>query len=289
MKIKKLLMLFFVMTLVISLPLAIAEDETTDDSTTLKEDEAEIVNETTSYGAEVRVLQLQKAISRNIVAGEEVLEAVKDTITDEDKTKAQEIIDTLKTLKTETEEFNYEEEADVLAELYVSLKKDARDLGKEFRDLTKDYLKDIDMQQLRKRIQEKNQKNSQVLSEKIKEKRQADREERLLALLNRLGIEDEEVIAKIKAGELNIGQARSALVKATKGLSKEKREQALEKVKTEKTKRDQMKQKAMNKIKVAREKMAKNSSPIAQKVKERAKERLAIHRETLNGKGGPNK
>src|SRR3989339_1700168 len=179
---KKMMSILLMLLLVLSIvPIALAEDDTTDqtdaetemeedDTTDQTDEETEMEAEAMSTipGAEVRLLQLEKAIALNIERGKEVITEV------ENSTELESILSEMEALLTEVQ--NADPAAEDAVQTFVDLKHDARDLVKDFRENARELIKEEKAAQLRERIRSMEHKE---LKEKIQSKIRAFNAQRL--------------------------------------------------------------------------------------------------------------
>jgi hypothetical protein len=98
----------------------------------------------TSHGAEVRLLQLQKSIERNIIYGENIIEWIDGVNSSYDTSAMESLVDELKEIKDEVVSVNLSQDSDELVRQFVDLKGDAINVTAEFRELVHDFMKETE-------------------------------------------------------------------------------------------------------------------------------------------------
>jgi len=124
------------------------ENETEDDVDDKTEKEIEIVNNT--FGAEIRLLQLEKALLKNILKGEmavQVLIGLNFTTNE-----LESILTKMKALLEEVRAANTSSNASV--EIFVFLKNESKNFTTQFRETIRGLLNDTSLSELRVRIKE---------------------------------------------------------------------------------------------------------------------------------------
>ena len=246
-----LLMLLMVVSIV---PLAFAEEdttdedpvdlETTDDGAEEEEEELELELEleeevdeetqeeveamTTLNGAEMRLLQLEKSITRNIEHGKEVIAKVQED--GGDSTDLELIIERLEALLVEVQAVD--SAAEDAVSTFVDLKKDAIGLSKEFRDAARGILKDK-AEVLRNRLRSmKQSQKQQKLQERIREKARKHNAENLADTLEKLGFENkDELLEQLKNAEATIKDIRAKIQEKIKEMTPEEKKEAFSSIK----------------------------------------------------------
>ncbi len=150
------------------IPLVYAEDAadsmnaiTIDDKT---RKQAEIMNN--GIGAEIRLLQLEKAILRNIEKGEAILSYLNDS--DVDLLELEAIIAELELLKQEVHSADFN--ATDAVRVFVDLKHDAVNLTKDFRETVRVFLNGSIIEQLQQRLRNMTGNQTKNLSNRIQAK-----------------------------------------------------------------------------------------------------------------------
>ena len=246
------------MLLIISIiPVAIAEEnngttiDTTVNAEVDAETQAEIETMDTKLGSGMRLLQLERAITRQMLRGVEVIkiidekvasgELVLDDIAKEQVAQAKEIVSVdFPQLITELQTINPQDgEA---AKKFIAVKDDAKQLTQEFAKLllantgifhsredilamAREAAKNVDRTELKE------------LNQKIIEIRRQFNADRANTILARVGSADPALVEKIKTGQINFGQIRQEIAKRITSLPPEERRAAVQKVREDNTKR----------------------------------------------------
>ena len=264
---KKIMTILFLALFAIMLPLAIAEDE---DLSTDEQDEVDDLR--TPLGAEVRLLQLERSITRNIESGNEIIAYLTEQDVSANFTKLESIITELELLLEDVQAMDPEGDAKELALEFVEIKRQAIELSKEFRTEAVQYLSEEDAEQLRERIQERIQETLGDLDDTILEKRRQFNAERVGDIFGRLGINDTAVIERIRDGNLTLGEVRSHIVNAAKNMTGQQRAEAAQRINEERAKLNVFREAAAEKVK----------NEIQQRVQERLEENRERVQERIN-------
>lgn len=286
------------MVLVIGMPLSLAEEEatTTETSDTTTED---VVDETTAeeikvmsngIGAEIRLLQLEKRITRNILVGNEVIAAVEEA--GEETSELEAIISEMELLKKEVQEAD--PTAEDAAKIYVDLKSDAIDLSQQFREKANDLLGEQERVQIRERVREMSNDEITGLQEKIQNRIRTYNTEQVKSMFEIAGITDEALLAKVENGEATKAEIKEALRTALQGMDKDEKKAAMIEMKEQGIKRNVFQ---MNAVEQARlnnavrkeERLTNRLNKLGNaedKVQERLQERIQERIDGLGGMGG---
>ena len=202
-----------------------SEDETdSDDEDDEDEEEAEATRD--NLGAKVRMLQLKRAITRRVLWGQNVVEYMNDNNVTGNVTELQGIVDDLKVLADEAGELAKSDVAgDRAVEKYLEIKRSAKELVKQFREIAKDALKESDKSALRRRFGEIERDMLKEINDEIREIIREHNVQKVREHLREMGIEREEIIKKIESGELNASEIRLRLREELRDLSERKREE----------------------------------------------------------------
>lgn len=225
---KKLFLVLMVLSALLAYPI-LAEETATAEVTTTAEDamQNEVVMMSNNFGAQVRLLELQKAITRNIAAGNEIIAAIKEKGNDTSDLEA--VISEMELLLAQVKAAD--PTAENAVQTFVDLKQDAIDLSKEFREKSKPYLKDADVAQLKEKIKNINQEAIKQLKAEIQQKRIAFNAEKFTKIYQILGISDTSLIDKYKNGEATEKEIKEQIKAQVKTMSKEQRKAAFAQIK----------------------------------------------------------
>jgi hypothetical protein len=248
----RLVVLMLLLLVAISLvPIAMAEENTTTTNTTgnetvdtnttdtgtnsTAETNSTLTNETEDevgavvypYGAEVRLLQLEKALAQNILKGEEVIKYLLEQNSAADVTELNSILDKMSILLEEIKAAPTEGTGEELAQIYVDLKSDAISLTKQFREEVKDLLSASARNRLTERFKNMNHTYINRLENAIEEAKHLYNSEQVKALFTSLNITDEDLISAVENGTATTEDIKDAVESALEGMTKEQREEAM--------------------------------------------------------------
>ncbi len=231
---KKILGIIIVLMLLVSIsPLALAEDEaggTTEEVEIDEEtqEETEIMN--CSVGAEIRLLQLEKAITKNIIKGNETISVLKEL--DYNTTALEAILAELELLLEEVQAAD--PNATDAVQVFVDLKSDAKELTKEFRDTLKAMLDDEALESLRERIRVEFQNLN--LSKKILNRIRSYNRNQLYRLYDFISYVNNSFLDEYENGNITKEQMKNQIGKIINDMTKEKRNQIFSELKESKIK-----------------------------------------------------
>lgn len=215
---------------------------TVDDSTN-----REIAIMDNGRGAEIRLLQLEKAIVRRIAIGELVVAAF-DSI-GQDTTELSTILDSLEELRIKVSETDPTAEDRV--EQFVSLKAEAIELIKSFKDIAhtmKDSLSEEQLEELRtafKEINEDRKPELETIKAKIRERIRFHNAEKVKEFL---GEDAKDLAQRIQNGEITKDQIRAELRNSFSKLSEDQKKGIYDKALQANVDRIAAKRIAVNKI-----------------------------------------
>ena len=219
--------------------LAVAdEEENVDDETDLEDEEPidyetkeelEIMNN--SFGAEIRLLQLEKALAKNILKGEmtvEVLVSLEYNTTD-----LQAILEEMKLVLEEVQSADPESNESV--EIFVDLKSDAKNLTTQFREKLKELLSDVKYKEIKEMVKENASEELENYSKQIRNRIKQFNRNQIYRLY---GLLDEDVnnsfVNQYMNGTMELNQVKIQLNKMVNAKIKEKRMEIFQKIIKEK-------------------------------------------------------
>ena len=227
---KKMLNILIVLILLSSmLPLAFA-DESGNTSNDIEIDaetqqQTEIMN--CSVGAEIRLLQLEKAITKNIIKGNETVSVLKDL--DYNTTELEAILAELEFLLWNVQEAD--PNATDAVQVFVDLKSDAKELTEEFRDTLKAMLDDETLEGLRERIRLMTCEQVQNLTKKIENRIRTYNKNQLHRLYGFLDDLNNSFLEGYETGNITKEQVKNQISKIVNNMTKEKRNQIFSELK----------------------------------------------------------
>lgn len=195
------------------------------------EEETEIMN--TLLGAEIRLLQLEKAIIKNIEKGERAVEVLK--LLDYDTTDLEAILEEMQLLLEEVQAAD--PNSDDSLQLFVDLKSDARNLTKEFRETIKELLSDAKYRELKQQIQGMACEGLQDLSKKIQNRIKQFNRNQIHRLYGLIGETNEPLAEGYENGTCNLSQVKLQISKMVNHMIKEKKQEMFYELKGEKIKK----------------------------------------------------
>lgn len=202
------------------------EVETTSEEPSNETKDVEVM--TDHPGVVVRVTELQERIERAVVNGETIiaqLSAQGKTVTD-----LQSIVDSLKSLKDQAGQIDTNQDVSASTAQFVSIKKQAIDLVKQFRDKVRALVPPGQRDELKKKAKEAEASALKALRDKVKQVRQAHNREAFENVLQRLGVALPEIEAKLANGTISVADARKAIRDAFQGLPSDKKANARQKL-----------------------------------------------------------
>jgi chromosome segregation ATPase len=178
------------------------EDETSDEET-----EEEVSAFEHPEGAEMRLLQLEESIAKTIVKAEEIIARVAGL--NESTTELEDLVAQLQDLQLEVADLD--PNADDAVETFVAIKKDAKNIVKQFRELVHEIIPEQDRDAIRKNAKAKAEERIANYKEKISEKRCAINAKTISKILDALGTKDEDLVASVAACETTAKEAHTQL------------------------------------------------------------------------------
>lgn len=168
------------------------------------------------FGAEVRLLQLERKLEWNILAGTEVVTFLHEKNESLVLSGLEGIIDQMEELLEDVRNSPRDGEAGELAQNFVSLKRSAIDLTKDFRTAASEYIEPSDREALAERIKNIDRNSLDNTDNMIQQAKAEFNAYRLENMLGVLGIENQALLERVRSEGLNPGRIRNEL-KATLG------------------------------------------------------------------------
>jgi hypothetical protein len=220
-KMKKILGITMVLLLATSMvPLTLA-----DEAEDTQQDEVKIMND--QLGAQIRLLQLEKAITKNILKGEEVVSVLKES--EYDTTELEAILAELELLKEEVQ--SADPNSTDAVQIFVDLKSDAVELTKDFREALKELLDEKTVEELRERIREMVCEQVQNLSQQIQNRIKQFNRNQLHKIYGIIEETDSSLIDEYQNGNVTREQVKQQISKKINEMTKEKRYQVFSELK----------------------------------------------------------
>ena len=179
-------------------------DDDSDENET--EDEIEVMEHT--RGAEMRLLQLEKAIKRRVLWGNAVIDRLqeKNISTTELEGILSELDGLTDDVEAEIDALGTKSRNETVRE-FIRIKMEAKNLTKEFRQTARTLLNASDNSALRMRFSELDRDELEELKNRIRERHREFNSERLADLIEKLGIDGDEIVQKYENGEITLEEA----------------------------------------------------------------------------------
>ena len=188
----------------------------------------EIMPFETVQGAEMRLLQLERAIHRNIVKGETVIETIRAEVDDETIEELEEILLALVDLKEEVSKYELVgEQEDV--EAFVSFRQEASALSKEFRDAAREIITEDRAQIIRNEAQGRAEQAMATTGyqENIRERANEHNEEIVKRAMEAQGIISEDLLERIRNRDIEPGDIRTEVMNLVREIRSEQANEIL--------------------------------------------------------------
>ncbi len=266
---KKISILAFLFMLIAILPLAIADKESQDDDLEIRhENEIEIENEveiehensmlnvsnttlievesmSLRHGAKTRLLQLEKAIERNILLGNATISAIMQVNESANVTELEAIIAELQELKIQVEQVNPEGNGSETARQFVELKNDAIELTKQFRAKARMLVGKEEASDIRLKIKVKSNSEMKELNERIRIEARESNAERLKKIFEAIKVRNDALEDRVRSGNATVSDVIRELQIQLNDLKREQKESAFEEMKEDIFKRQILRQAAV--------------------------------------------
>ncbi|KYK20097.1 hypothetical protein AYK24_04230 [Thermoplasmatales archaeon SG8-52-4] len=247
---KKILTALMMLMILLSIPSLAIADETEEENGT---EDPEIDNDTKkeleimnfSLGAEIRLLQLQKAIIKNILKGEMAVEVLKALYFN--TTTLEEILSNLKNLLEDVKAVNTSSNNSV--QIFVELKYEAKNLTRQFRETIKDILDAEKLKEIRERIKNMISEDLQNYSKQIRNKIKQFNRNRLYQLYGIIGEANNSFINEYLNGNITLDQLKFQLCKTINYMNKERKYEIFSEIKKDNIKNKIKAQESYNNIK----------------------------------------
>ena len=230
---KKILAYLILLMMLISITTIALADEAGENEEDEQEDvdsetEKEIKAMDNPLGAEIRLLQLQKALLKNILKGEMVIEVLEDLDFDEDNitaleallTKMKDLSDGIDDL---LDEGFTEISPDESAQIFVENKTQAKNLTKLFREKLNETLNEMELNELRQKIKDMVQTQLENLGKFIQSRIRQFNRNQLYRLYGLIGETDNDFIEQYLNQEIMLGQVKLQICKIINNMTKERR------------------------------------------------------------------
>ena len=204
------------------------ENETEDPVDDETEEETVIMN--TSLGAEIRLLQLEKAITKNLLKGEMVVDVLKALNYNTSDLEA-----VLSEMKLVLEEIQAADpQANNSVEVFIDIKSDAKNLTEQFRETTNDLLGDVKYKEIKEQIREIVSDELQNYSKQIRNRIKQFNRNQIYRLYGIIGEGNNSLVNEYMNGTSSLAQVKMQLCKMVNMKMKEKRNEIFSTLKKEK-------------------------------------------------------
>ena len=232
-----------------------------------EEDQEEVDDFEISHGANMRLLQLERAIARNILIGTEVIKVIEKNHPEEDVSDMNVILAEMETLLEEVRGMELEGEARELAEQFLAIKKESINLSREFKALALDILTPEDRAEIGRAIAGIHDEFSE-LQERIRNARRELNAQRLRNMLWRMGSDNPQLVERIRKGELDKEQIKEQVRSNFREMTQEQRRDAIQNMTAEATR--------------TRTQVRDMIRTVAERIEEAVRERVQERTETRN-------
>ena len=247
--------------------LALISDDTTR--------ELRVMNEFT--GAKVRMLQLERAARVNFAKANAVMNYITTTYPDEDVSTLKEIMDSVTSLAEEVKAYDPSQyEAQTNIDQFISWKKQGQELTSAFREESNKILSEEDKLKLRLRFLEIEKKAAEMIEKQIKLQLKEHNAEVTQKAMERMGMNNQALVQKIKAGEIDPAQIKAKIRTEYNSLNQEQKAEV--KIKLQEKAFEERKQR-IELINEAKKKEIELTKEIISNQRESIKERLKFFEE----------
>ena len=195
------------------------EDEKPKDDDIDIETEKEIEIMNNSLGAEIRLLQLQKALLKNILKGLVAVEVLKGL--EFNTTSLEDILAQMKTLLEEVKVANISSNESV--QIFVELKSQAKNLTKQFKETIREMLDDATLNEIRERIREMVNEQVQNLSKQIRNRIKQFNRNQLYRLYGLIGETNYSLIEEYLNDTVTLNLTKLQICKIINQMTKERK------------------------------------------------------------------
>jgi hypothetical protein len=205
------------------------ETEDIDIDNTTKE--IEIMNNT--LGAEIRLLQLEKALIKNLLKGEMAVDVLKGL--DYNTTDLEAILSEMKNLLDDVKAVNTSSNDSVY--LFVEYKHKAINLTKQFRETIKELLNGENLKEIRERIKEMMSEELENCSKMIRNKIKQFNRNQLHKLYGIIGEANNTFVEEYLNGNISLAQLKIQIGKTINQMNKERKYEIFSEIKGENIKK----------------------------------------------------
>ncbi len=237
----------------------------TDDTNSISDDMAnEIRIMGDPLGAHVRLLQLEKSFTRNVLTGQIVIDVINKNHPDANTTAAGTTLDELEALADELRTIIENTDTNTSVQEFVEMKKQGITLTQEFREQTRSLLTSTDKQEIRERVKAIDKNELKSISNQIEYMRGQFNAGKIEALLRLLGANNTQLMQKIRDGNATKQEVGDAVTAAHNALSPQQ-QAAVDSL---------LKENAIKRIIGEKEIIKKGKEKLAERVLERKQNRM---------------
>ena len=236
-KIYSILMMLVLLISISSIVLADeAEDPKEDDIVTETEKEIEVMNN--SLGAEIRLLQLEKALLKNILKGEmavQVLIGLGFNTTENNTIELESILAKMKVVLEEIKVANTSSNESV--QIFVTLKNESKNLTTQFRETIRELLNDSSIREIREKIKEMVSNELDNYGKRIRNLIRQFNVNQLYRLYGMVGEANSSFVNDYFNGTLPLNETKLQLCKIINNMTNEKKFEIFSEIKGENIRR----------------------------------------------------
>ncbi len=188
------------------------------------EEEVEIMN--SPLGAEIRLLQLEKAITKNILKGERII-AVLESL-GYNTTNLSALLEQLQLVLADVQAAN-----DTVQQ-FIDLKSDAKNLTKQFRETLKELISDTKLKEIKAQLQNHVYGELQNYSKHIQKRIKQFNRNQINRLYGLIGFTNDTIAEAYQSGNISLAEAKAQLNKMVNKMTKEKKNQMFLEMKKQK-------------------------------------------------------
>ena len=275
------------LVLLLALPSTMAQTDTANEAKQETE-MREIMPFETRQGAEMRLLQIERAIHKNIVKGETVIDNMREEAGEDIIEELELILLALVDLKKEVSNYVLEGgQQDV--EAFVSFRQEASALSKEFRDTAREVITEDKAQAIRVEAQRRAEQAMAATGyqENIRQRAKEHNEEIVRRAMDAQGIMSEDLLERIRNRDIEPRVIRTEVMNLVRVARSEQANEILVNLREESMRQEINARENMNRV---NEELLQNKTEIArqrvQEVKNRVPEDLARNiSEVINNLG----
>ncbi len=171
-------------------------------------DDKDLESFETPYGAKMRMLQLQASINHNNQVGQALLGQVPEGV---DTAELESYLARLGAISDQIEGYGYEGQGDELAADFVALKKEAKELTKQYREGLKEAVGSQETARLRSLVRNGSLGQFKKESDAIAQARNMHNAQVMERVMKSMGVDDTELVDKMKNDQMKKGEAMKAL------------------------------------------------------------------------------